>query len=286
MKNKKTEIVKRLFSYRFLVLGILALSAASCRDLVFEDRTDCPSFVFFDVREKQTLPSDEPVCVRIMDGISGLLLNTDTVSVSKMDRRSYYLPVKKTPEAHVYGAAGFGKSRADGTVWTVPLGSDADSLYLFRTVVDASGEEVTAPVVMTKEHSKVSVRYIIEPGREFPYNVVVSGNTSGIDIFTGEPVEGEFRFSPDETEPGLFRFIAPRQADLTLTLEMWAKEGVSAETGHVDDLVLWSMLSEIEGFDWTMENLPDINIELDYVRSFMTITVGDWVVGSVMDFSI
>lgn len=278
--------MKRLFSYRLLALASLAFLAASCKDLVFEDRTDCPCFVYFDVQESQTLPSDEPVCVRIMDGETGLLLATDTVSVEKMDRRSYYLPVKKTPDAHVYGAAGFGKSRADGTVWTVPLGSDADSLYLFRTVVDASGEETTAPVVMTKEHSKVTVRYIIEEGREFPYSIVVAGNTAGIDILTGEPVEGQFRYTPEESAPGVFSFIAPRQADQSLALEMWAKPGLSAEEGHVDDLVLWAVLSEIKGFDWSMENLPDINIELDYVRSFMTVTVGDWVVGSVMDFSI
>ena len=139
---------------------------------------------------------------------------------------------------------------------------------------------------MTKEFSRVLVRFKSEDG-VFPYSVIVSGNTCGIDLVTGRPLEGDFRFVPIESTPGVFLFTVPRQADYSLSLELWAgADSKVGKEGHVDDLILWNALQNIDGFSWSMENLPDLTVEIDYVKASVTVLVNDWDLSSTINYVI
>lgn len=274
----------RILAFFTALAGLLTVS---CRSLVLEDRTPCPSFLFFHVEDTGGLPMDEEVVVEVRETMGMNILASDKVSFEKMDRRSYFMEVLKSREILATGLSGVKNARRDGTRWTVREGMEWDRIYRFSEKAPASGEETHIPEWMKKEHSVVTVRFNSADGG-FPYYVVARSGTCGLDMVSGKPVPGEFSFRPDEGTEGEFSFTVPRQADLSLSLELWAKPGNPAllEEGLVDRIVLWDALSKIPGFSWELENLMDISVDIDYVRSQVTVTVNDWMLGATIDYRI
>lgn len=252
----------------------------SCRNLVLEDRGACPAFVFFHMDEVCPVDPVEPVSVTVMDASTFEILSSDSPSLEEMCADGYHMAIEKRPEITACGVAGIDKSTLTGTTLKLPYGSQSDPVYRFSKTSILDGEEFHVPIKMTKEFSRVLVRFRSDDG-EFPYTVIVSGNTSGLDISTGLPLEGAFRFSPVQIRPGEYLFSVPRQADYSLSLELWSAPGLKAESPeHVDDLLLWSALQKIKGFSWAMESLPDITVDIDYVKASLIALVSDWDVSS------
>ena len=263
--------------------SVILLSA--CHSLIFEDRSGCPSFVFFLMEDRNGLSPMDEVRIDIRESSNLELLASDTEQLGRIAGRDYFLPVRKCQEISATGIAGIMRAVSAGRMCTVAPGTQWDPVYRFSSTGSAMGGETQIPVRMKKEYSSICVRFRSDNG-VFPYTVTARANTCGMDLVSGRPVEGPFSFTPDEEEPGVFRFIVPRQADLGLALELTAKSGLSLEYGPVDDIVLWNALEQIEGFSWDLENLPDISIEIDYVRSQMTLVVNDWEVGSSVEIII
>ena len=279
--------MKKVKNISALILaGTLMLAGlSSCRSLVFEDRMECPSFVFFDIVDLNSLPESQKVSVEVRTDPDGLKLASDTLTFGRLGSRDYYLEVTKSTKIVASGISGVRTASQDGSQWTVATGSQWDPVYVFSAWADAMGEETHVPVVMRKEHSVVTVRFI-SVDSVFPYYVVAKSNTVGLNTASGEPVKGLFRYTPVESAPGVFQFTVPRQGDYSLSLEMWAKPGVSSESGKVDEVLLWSALERIQDFSWSAVNLPDITVDLDYVRSMMTVIVNDWKEEVNLDYTI
>lgn len=277
--------MKRLIVHKIVAGLILAMTLPSCRAWILEDRTVCPSFVFFDVQDANGLARTRDIVVEVKTLPEGAELARDTVALGTLDSRSYHLEVSKSSHVVASGITGVRIAAKEGSQWTVPVGSQWEPVYIFNSEADATGEETHIPVVFTKEHSQVTVRFHSDDGL-FPYYVVAKSGTCGMDASTGKPVKGIFRYTPAEGNPGEFSFIVPRQADYGLSLEMWAKSGVSAEEGKVDEILLWSALERVPRFDWSLTNLPDIIVDIDYVRSQLTLTVNDWTEVVTLDYKI
>ena len=45
-------------------------------------------------------------------------------------------------------------------------------------------------------------------------------------------------------------------------------------------------LQNIDGFSWAMENLPDLTVEIDYVKASVTVLVNDWDLSSTINYII
>lgn len=276
---------------RLLILAFASALAGvlpvSCRSLVLEDRTPCPSFLFFHVEDTGGLPMDDEVVVEVRETVGMNVLASDKVSFETMDSRSYFMEVVKSREILATGLSGVDKASRNGTQWTVGEGMEWDRIYRFSEKAPAEGEETHISEWMKKEHSVVTVRFNSADG-EFPYYVVAKGRTCGLDMVSGKPVPGGFSFTPEEKENGVFSFTVPRQSDRSLALELWAKPGNTSllEEGRLDTIVLWDALSKIPGFSWDLENLMDISVDIDYVRSQVTVTVNDWMLGATIDYRI
>ena len=228
----------------------------------------------------------EPVTLMVLDAQTLEELASDRPLVKELDNRDYYLTIRKRPEVVSVGVAGVRMSSLNGTRLELPVGNQGDPIYRFSKREPLNDEIVHVPLKMTKEFSRVLVRFKSEDG-EFPYSVVVSGNTGGIDLVTGRPIIGDFRFVPIESTPGVFLFTVPRQADYSLALELWAGPGSKVgKEGHVDDLILWNALQNIQGFSWAMESLPDLTVEIDYVKASVTVLVNDWDLSSTINYVI
>lgn len=266
-----------------LILAAALLGLVSCRSIILEERDGCPSFLFFRIDNESAFQLYERIHVGLFRYPEENLMAADTTSVSEIAGRSFYFDIRNTPAVEGYGLLGYRHCvNESGTLWRVPVGAQYDSLFRFSYRVPVERESFTVPVEFTKEHVKVTLRFIgadafaSSTGGRFPFDVVVRGNTCGMDALTGIPVRGPFEYRPREEGMGCFHFILPRILDHDLALELYGRPGVAVQEGHTDTFDLWKLLLEKGGITWQEKNLPDVEIVLDYRDFDVKVNVQPW----------
>ena len=281
-------MIRSIKKYALLLLvAVLSLSGSTgCRQLILENRMDCPTFVFISIDpEGYPLPQDLDVHLDIHDKLYSTTLLRDTVTAVHLTENGYYAEIGKQEFINVEGIAGFNGLMRNGEEWIIPDGEDGAPYYRFKTSATATDEQTHVKARFTKEFSRINIQFVIE-GMEFPYNLIAKGNTYGLDLSTGDPLKGTYTYDvPEGRRPGSYSFIVPRQKDNSLRLELHRKDDYgSTKVGptnddpaeRIDDIYMWDLLKKIDGFSWDMENLIDIDIEINYVYSTVTIAVDDW----------
>ena len=200
------------------------------------------------------------------------------------------------------GRAGYdGKSaRYDGDEIRVPVGEQMDSLYGFFKMYHTRCESVLCDVELYKEFCTVSFT-LGEDGYTSPYDIEVWGNVAGVSAWDLMPVQGEFRYAPMQKN-GVYQVRVPRQVDNSLELVMLEIPGQAGYDGEragydgeragdvgervvVDRLPLGEYIAR-SGYDWTAEDLADVNVALDLEMQQVMITVSGWDGVVVMDIVI
>ena len=297
--HKKAVVMFKLGKHIPLIAMMVVMTvSSSCSRLVFENRNDCPAFLFFNISNAGIFDVADYVHVAAFKYPEESLLSKDTTTVRQIQEKEFYLQVKRSDSVFGYGMAGFKKCHlVNETDWVVDEGSDFDPLWRFDYRTPAVGERFYIPVEMVKDHSVITVYfedYDRFPGSDgrFPYDIVVRGNTVGIDGLTGEPVAGVFRHSPKENPGGTFRFTVPRQYDRSMTLEVWEKAQPSASEditeGEEDTPVpaaqpkriasfrIWDWIFANEDFSWAQKNLPDVEMTIHMKSGEYTFKVMPW----------
>ena len=171
-----------------------------------------------------------------------------------------------------------GKSAGyDGDEIRVPVGEQMDSLYGFFKMYHTRCESVLCDVELHKEFCTVSFT-LGEEGYSSPYDIEVWGNVAGVSAWDLMPVLGEFRYAPMQ-ENGVYQVRVPRQVDNSLELVMLEDSEI------VDRLPLGEYIAR-SGYDWTAEDLADVNVALDLEMQQVMITVSGWDGVVVMDIVI
>ena len=193
------------------------------------------------------------------------------------------------------GRAGYdGKSAGyDGDEIRIPVGEQMDSLYGFFKMYHTRCESVLCDVELHKEFCTVSFT-LGEDGYTSPYRIEVWGNVAGVSAWDLMPVLGEFRYAPMQ-ENGVYQVRVPRQVDNSLELVMLEipdqvgydgeRAGDDGERVVVDRLPLGEYIARSE-YDWTAEDLADVNVALDLKMQQVMITVSGWDGVVVMDIVI
>ena len=123
-------------------------------------------------------------------------------------------------------------------------------------------------------------------------------NVAGVSAWDLMPLDGDFRFAPS-LENGVYQVRVPRQVDNSLELVMleipdqvgYDGEEIPGQVGYdgervvVDRLPLGEYIAR-SGYDWTAEDLDDVNVALDLEMQQVTITVSGWDGVVVMDIVI
>ena len=267
---------------RLLVLLAASACLFSCRRLVFEDRTECPSYVFFDITNVEAFNPYDRVYTTIYRHPSGELMGSATPSLADVQGRVFFFEIRKAEAVKGYGVLGTEQCiMQNGSEWVVPIGCQYDSLFRFSYVATVEPESFVVPVEMVKEYCRVTLQFtgtetFAGAGGRFPFEVTVAGGTSGVDALTGVPVRGPFEYRPRESSIGRFEFRLPRQADRDLRLELYGKEGICERTGHISTFDLYALLEE-NGMNWQDRNLPDVYVELDYQETLVKVVISPWV---------
>ena len=198
-----------------------------------------------------------------------------------------------------------GKSAGyDGDEIRVPVGEQMDSLYGFFKMYHTRCESVLCDVELHKEFCTVSFT-LGEDGYTSPYDIEVWGNVAGVSAWDLMPVQGEFRYAPMQKN-GVYQVRVPRQVDNSLELVMleipdqvgYDGEEIPGQVGYdgeragydgervvVDRLPLGEYVAR-SGYDWTAEDLDDVNVALDLEMQQVMITVSGWDGVVVMDIVI
>ena len=168
----------------------------------------------------------------------------------------------------------------------VPVGEQMDSLYGFFKMYHTRCESVLCDVELHKEFCTVSFT-LGKDGYSSPYRIEVWGNVAGVSVWDLMPVLGEFRYVPMQ-ENGVYQVRVPRQVDNSLELVMLEipdQVGYDGERVVVDRLPLGEYIAR-SGYDWTAEDLADVNVALDLEMQQVMITVSGWDGVVVMDIVI
>ena len=161
-----------------------------------------------------------------------------------------------------------------------------DSLYGFFKMYHTRCESVLCDVELHKEFCTVSFT-LGEDGYSSPYRIEVWGNVAGVSAWDLMPLDGDFRFAPSLGN-GVYQVRVPRQVDNSLELVMLEipdQVGYDGERVVVDRLPLGEYIAR-SGYDWTAEDLADVNVALDLEMKQVMITVSGWDGVVVMDIVI
>ena len=170
-----------------------------------------------------------------------------------------------------------GRAGNDGDEIRIPIGEQMDSLYGFFKMYHTRCESVLCDVDLHKEFCTVSFT-LGEDGYTSPYDIEVWGSVAGVSVWDLMPVQGDFRYAPVQKN-GVHQVRVPRQVDNSLELVMLEDSEI------VDRLPLGEYIAR-SGYDWTAENLADVNVALDLEKQQVMITVSGWDGVVVMDIVI
>ena len=165
----------------------------------------------------------------------------------------------------------------DGDEIRIPVGEQMDSLYGFFKMYHTRCESVLCDVDLHKEFCTVSFT-LGKDGYTSPYDIEVWGNVAGVSVWDLMPVQGDFRYAPVQKN-GVYQVRVPRQEDNSLEMVMLDDDDI------VDSLPLGEYIAR-SGYDWTAEDLADVNVVLDLEMQQVMITVSGWDGVVVMDIVI
>ena len=265
------------------MVGMLFLSSCSIK----EDRDGCPCWMMVEMPD--LVGQDGTVVLRLRgnsdeDAVDYEYQVTEAVRVD-VGALEYEVPRGSVGVSSVAfgneipGRAGYdGKSAGyDGDEIRVPVGEQMDSLYGFFKMYHTRCESVLCDVELHKEFCTVSFT-LGEDGYTSPYDIEVWGNVAGVSAWDLMPVLGEFRYAPI-LKNGVYQVRVPRQVDNSLELVMLEDSEI------VDRLPLGEYIAR-SGYDWTAEDLADVNVALDLEMQQVMITVSGWDGVVVMDIVI
>ncbi len=147
----------------------------------------------------------------------------------------------------------------------IPYGEECPEVNSFYLHTFFGDETVTVPVILHKNYCMLSVTMAYEEVK--PLGIAIVGDVCGYDP-DGAPVTGDFLFEP-YADGGIFHVSIPRQTDSSLKLNIFDEDEILRE------FAVGEYIAE-SGFDWTAEDLGDVDIEIDYAVTRLTVRVNGW----------
>lgn len=236
------------------IIGVFLLISCSVKEV----RDSCPCLLVLDLTECREMPPSEAMLL-IYDSEGGIW--EDNVSLAGHTEYSVYVPKTMLHLRMWYGDDGLASE--DGM--EIPIGQDCPEIYMYDVDILARGETVKDTVRMRKNHCVMQIR--TEGGGDFPFDMKVTGNTSGYDC-TGNPLEGRFECTPSG-DGDSFMVVLPRQTDDMLMLHV-NDDGVSGKS-----FALGQYLSAC-GYDWSAPDLDDVSVTIDYALTEVRVLVNGW----------
>ena len=256
---------------RLVPVLLLIVSLFSCS--VKEDRSGCPSVLTVDLREanKKVPPGFLPFRISVYH--SGDLL-CDAVTDSSfwqcsVPREDLLVRVAAIKD---YNPEKNNLLTESGLL--IPDGNDCPSIYWSLYQVGDPGEAETIVPLPRKDFCRLSVSFIGVPPGAIPYDVKFVGNICGYDA-NMNPLPGQFSFTC--REECIVRL--PRQKDASLRMDILSG-GTTVRSFAIGHYI------ESCGYDWTTEDLEDLDMEINFAATTITLRSAMWTVVSYFEVMI
>lgn len=267
--------MKKIVYNMCLAVAVL-MTLSSC---VKESRDNCPCYLNFAHEGFDNNGYLDDIYLHVVNG--DILESQETYRVEEMIYDICDIAVKKG-DIDVYGLVGLSAMNISHNRLIIPLGKQCDPIWAFYDEVSAWGERAPVYGKINKQHAKVRIALNM-PSVNGLLAVKVIGNTCGMNMQTMEAIRGEFACLAENWESSLHIFRVPRQVDNSLLLEIWQVPvsnsfDINMTGGRkLSSLEIGKFISDRLKYKWNEESLRDIDINIDYVKSTITISVQGWI---------
>lgn len=260
----------RLFIITSLILTVAGLCSCSVKD----ERGGMPSYlriIFSNGPDGSPTLSDIYAMNTLSTGYDTFRWGRDLSPDSKPDGLLLSVPRGYTRVGAYSGLTAGGSD--EGTIFW-DNGVESDSLWAHTSVADCRRELAQDTVLLHKQWCTLGVIAVNQRGDE-GYNFRVEAPYAGMDVLTTEPVREEWLYSSMMRLPEGNRYEVriPRQKAEdreAIRLYLQIPSGEEVENYPLGEVM------ERAGYDWTDEDLKDIDLKIDFVRLVITAVVIEW----------
>lgn len=154
-------------------------------------------------------------------------------------------------------------------------GEEMDEIYAGSSQLEALTDTVYGTVVLHRQFAFVNVRVLCLSAGQMPQDIIFTGNTGGMDLRTMAPLRGEYEVVLHPIFGEFCRVSVPRQLDSSLVMDL---EGVGK-------IPVGEYIKE-SGYDWNAADLADIELDIDFIESTVTLRVSGWNEGKIFALTI
>ena len=254
------------------VLGTVILSLfPGCS--VKEDRIECPVYV--------TVLTDEFVRLGMNEGLvsfSGTrVIDREDVSFLSILRSGYR---QACPREYAQAAVFSGAENyilVENAMRVLP-GCQAGLLWAYGESFSAQSDEYVIDATPHKQYCLVQFQFeeAATPPSDYPWRFRIKAACSGMDIYTLEPLEGDYSACVGPNALGAWYGVIPRQKSNDLLLEVYLPDSDREDTGRVEYVIDLGARFEALGYDWTAEDLRDITVKVGFASADIRVSVQDW----------
>ena len=254
------------------VLGTVILSLfPGCS--VKEDRIECPVYV--------TVLTDEFVRLGMNEGLVSFsgkrVIDREDVSFLSILRSGYR---QACPREYARAAVFSGAENyilVENTMRVLP-GCQAGLLWAYGESFSAQSDEYVIDATPHKQYCLVQFLFedAATPPSDYPWRFRIKAACSGMDIYTLEPLEGDYSACVGPNALGAWYGVIPRQKSNDLLLEVYLPDSDREETGRVEYVIDLGARFEALGYDWTATDLRDITVKVGFASADITVSIQDW----------
>ena len=252
------------------ILG-MAVLAQACS--VKEDRFECPVYV--------TVLTDQFVQRGMNEGkvsfSSSHVIGREDISFLSFLRDGYKqaCPREYARAAVFSGAESY--TLRDEALRVIP-GHQAGLLWAYGETFSANADEYLIDAEPHKQYCLVQFLFDGSPAAPsgYPWRFRIKAACSGLDIYTLEPLEGEYSCSVGPNAVGLWYGVIPRQKANELLLEIYLPYSDDEREGHAEYVIDLGRKFETLGYDWAAEDLRDVSVSVGFASMGVTVNVQDW----------
>ena len=255
----------------YAVLVFIAIAGLSAGCSIKEDRDICPCTLVLDFNSvpDAVIGTSE---VYVSNGNGILYSDPDAgerLTGEKVQGNAGYSYTVRIPKTYIAltVASGTGNFYVPSAGVLIPLGEECPPVWMHYSEADATGERCDQTVMLHKDYCEISIRMLASSG-DYPFGLTVKGGICGINP-DRSVMEGDFSYSFKPGQDGIGTVRVPRQTNNGLVLQIRDDEEVLRE------FALGEYIAE-SGYDWSEENLDDIEVAIDYANSYVTIDIEGW----------
>lgn len=250
---------------------VILWSASACS--VKEDRRECPVYV--------TVLTDRFIQGGMDTGTvsfsAATLINREDISFLSIIGKGY---TQACPRDYARAAvlSGVENGRLMEEALIYPPGRQADLLWIGSEIFSRNADEYVIEAEPHKQYCLVKFMFDESPRAPdgYPWRFRIKGACAGLNIYTREPIEGEYSCAVGPNAVGEWYGVIPRQKANNMLLEVFLPYEDSETEGRLEYTLDLGKSFEKIAYDWTEEDLKDVAVKVGYTSAELSVTVLDW----------